>query len=70
MPFWTVEDAGPYKEKSNFLMRTTLMPVVFWRRWPIAYQFTTSHSAGFSIKDRIILLPSPRAPLALRRALL
>ena len=27
MPFWTVEDAGPYKEKSNFLMRTTL-----WRK--------------------------------------
>ena len=24
MPFWTVEDAGPYKEKSNILMRTTL----------------------------------------------
>ena len=23
MPFWTVEDAGPYKEKSNILMRTT-----------------------------------------------
>ena len=23
MPFWTVEDAGPYKEKSNFLMRTS-----------------------------------------------
>jgi hypothetical protein len=25
MPFWTVEDAGPYKEKSNFLMRTSLL---------------------------------------------
>ena len=24
MPFWTVEDAGPYKIKSNFLMRTIL----------------------------------------------
>ena len=24
MSFWTVEDAGPYKEKSNFLMRTSL----------------------------------------------
>jgi len=23
MPFWTVGDAGPYKEKSNFLMRTS-----------------------------------------------
>ena len=23
MPFWTVEDAGPYKEKSNILMRTS-----------------------------------------------
>ena len=25
MPFWTVEDAGPYKEKSNFLMRSPLI---------------------------------------------
>ena len=24
MPFWTVGDAGPYKEKSNFLTRTSL----------------------------------------------
>ena len=24
MPFWTVGDAGPYKEKSNFLMRRPL----------------------------------------------
>ena len=24
MPFWTVGDAGPYKEKSNFLMRRSL----------------------------------------------
>ena len=23
MPFWTVGDAGPYKEKPNFLMRTS-----------------------------------------------
>ena len=23
MPFWTVEDACPYKEKLNFLMRST-----------------------------------------------
>ena len=29
MPFWTVEDAGPYKEKSNILMRTTLYTVIF-----------------------------------------
>ena len=29
MPFWTVEDAGPYKEKSNFLMRTCLFGGVF-----------------------------------------
>ena len=29
MPFWTVEDAGPYKEKSNFLMRTSLCAVAF-----------------------------------------
>ena len=27
MPFWTVEDAGPYKEKSNILMRRSLLPV-------------------------------------------
>ena len=27
MPFWTVEDAGPYKEKSNFLMRSPFLPV-------------------------------------------
>ena len=30
MPFWTVEDAGPYKEKSNFLMRTTLLIDLFF----------------------------------------
>ena len=24
IPFWTVEDAGPYKERLNFLMRTSL----------------------------------------------
>ena len=29
MPFWTVEDAGPYKEKSNTLMRTTLCQPLF-----------------------------------------
>jgi len=29
MPFWTVEDAGPYKEKSNFLMRSSLSQVLF-----------------------------------------
>ena len=29
MPFWIVEDAGPYKEKSNFLMRTTLCSAFF-----------------------------------------
>ncbi len=23
MPFWTVGDAGPYKENGNFLMRTS-----------------------------------------------
>ena len=32
MPFWTVEDAGPYKEKSNFLMRTSLSTWTFWVR--------------------------------------
>ena len=26
MPFWTVGDAGPYKEKSNFLTRTSPYP--------------------------------------------
>ena len=30
MPFWTVEDAGPYKEKSNFLMRTSRRPRLFY----------------------------------------
>ena len=29
MPFWTVEDAGPYKEKSNFLTRTSLSSPFF-----------------------------------------
>ena len=29
MIFWTVGDTGPYKEKSNFLMRTTLYEVLF-----------------------------------------
>ena len=29
MPFWTVEDACPYKEKSNILMRTSLLHAVF-----------------------------------------
>ena len=27
MPFWTVEDAGPYKERLNFLMRRSLLQV-------------------------------------------
>ena len=30
MPFWTVEDAGPYKDKSNFLMRTSLYDLAFF----------------------------------------
>ena len=30
MSFWTVGDAGPYKEKSNFLMRTSLLSEVFF----------------------------------------
>ena len=30
MPFWTVEDAGPYKEKSNILMRSPLSQVLFF----------------------------------------
>ena len=30
MPFWTVEDAGPYKEKSNFLVRTSRRPRLFY----------------------------------------
>ena len=30
MSFWTVEDAGPYKEKSNFLLRTCLPAVIFY----------------------------------------
>ena len=29
MPFWTVEDAGPYKERLNFLMRTSLFVCAF-----------------------------------------
>ena len=29
MPFWTVEDAGPYKERLNILMRTTLFGALF-----------------------------------------
>ena len=29
MPFWTVGDAGPYKENGNFLMRTSLCAVSF-----------------------------------------
>ena len=29
MPFWTVEDAGPYKERLNFLMRRSLCRVLF-----------------------------------------
>jgi len=29
MPFWTVEDAGPYKEKLNFLMRTSPFAACF-----------------------------------------
>ena len=29
MPFWTVGDAGPYKEKSNFLMRSPLYAPLF-----------------------------------------
>ena len=30
MPFWTVEDAGPYKENGNILMRTSLSPGDFY----------------------------------------
>jgi len=30
MPFWTVGDAGPYKEKSNFLMRSPLCRSIFY----------------------------------------
>ena len=29
MPFWTVGDAGPYNEKSNFLMRTDAFAGIF-----------------------------------------
>ena len=29
MPFWTVGDAGPYKENGNFLMRTALLSGFF-----------------------------------------
>ena len=29
MSFWIVGDAGPYKEKSNLLMRSRLSPLVF-----------------------------------------
>ena len=29
MTFWTVEDAGPYKEKSNFLMRRSPFAEIF-----------------------------------------
>ena len=29
MPFWTVEDAGPYKEESNILMRSLLCRLLF-----------------------------------------
>ena len=30
MSFWTVEDAGPYKENGNFLMRTSLFSEVLF----------------------------------------
>ena len=29
MPFWTVGDAGPYKEKPNFFMGSPLLGVLF-----------------------------------------
>ena len=29
MPFWTVEDAGLYKENGNILMRSSLCAVAF-----------------------------------------
>ena len=29
MPFWTVEDAGPYKEKLNFLMTSCPYALLF-----------------------------------------
>ena len=29
MSFWTVGDAGPYKENGNFLMRRSLFTVLF-----------------------------------------
>ena len=35
MSFWTVEDAGPYKEKSNFLMRTTLLSGFYFYLFPV-----------------------------------
>ena len=30
MSFWTVGDAGPYKENGNFLMRTSLSSFFFY----------------------------------------
>ena len=33
MPFWTVGDAGPYKENGNFLMRTSLSARAFSYGW-------------------------------------
>ncbi len=29
MPFWTVEDAGPYEENTNILMRILILTVPF-----------------------------------------
>ena len=33
MPFWTVEDACPYKTISNFLMRTTHLRCSFFEKF-------------------------------------
>ena len=44
MPFWTVGDAGPYKENLNFLMRSTLCAGLFCMRRAYARSASASGS--------------------------
>ena len=46
MPFWTVEDAGPYKSSLNILMRTTVFGVRFF----VYLSSIISYPAAFTIR--------------------
>ena len=51
MSFWTVEDAGPYKEKSNFLMRRSLYSLFFLINNKNCASLYGRRTGGFSISS-------------------